>query len=208
MRNGIFIGAAYCWDGWRRLSVRSVGGVCVAHCPSRSFELGKSFPCLLREQHQRVLQSNDRPATLVYATLVHRNAAHLICAHPVHARDRTRLYAGICFSVLCDYEPRWRTIKHSANPLLYSRSPGGGNLAPAVLREPTGTSPLKQARLWRDVTDQSRRHACRVPLGTFYADSLSGCLPLYRFVLSLLLPRRVDALCSVGRLVSGSLRDL
>src|SRR5271167_1932643 len=208
MRNGIFIGAAYSWDGWKHLSARSVGVGCVAHCPLRSFELGKSFPCLRKAQNQRVVQSNERPAKLVYATLVHRDAAHLVCAHPVHARDRTRVYAGICFGVLFNAEPRRGGSEHSASPLLHSSSPGGGNLDSAVLREPTGAPPFKQARLRRDVTDQSQRHACCVPLGTFYADSLSGCLPLYRFVLSLLLPRRVDALCSVGRPVSGSLRDL
>src|SRR5580704_15215815 len=42
--------AVYCWVGWRHLSVVSVGGVCGAHYPWRSFELGKNFPCPRNER--------------------------------------------------------------------------------------------------------------------------------------------------------------
>ena len=87
-------------------------------------------------------------------------------------------------------------------------TPGGGDLASATMWEPTRTPFLEQTRLWRDVPDRTQRYEYSVPQNTLHPDSLSGGLHVHRPVLSLLFSPGLDALCSVGSVVSCYLRDL
>ena len=101
-----------------------------------------------------------------------------------------------------------RATNYSANPLLHSSPPSGGDSGFCYYAGANWDTFSRIGTTLAICSSSTQRHTCRVPLRALYAESLSGCLRLHRLVLSFLLSRRVDALCPVGRVVSGDLRDL
>ena len=147
-------GPAYCSDGWRHLSARSVGGICVVRCPWRSFFHGKSFLCLSNESRRSFLSVRSKvfPVWFMPLWCLVMPLTSFLLIPSVQGTIPAYMLAFVsAFFVILSRDGGQPSIQRTR--YFTTSAPSGWDLASAPMRKPARTPLLEQARLWRYVTE-------------------------------------------------------